>query len=129
MPIDSRWQRARGELDTAVRQLSEYFAGTRRVFELPLEPRGSSFQRRVWAQLERIPYGETTSYGALAQQLGAPRALRAVGAAHGANPLPIVIPCHRVIGANGSLTGFGGGLPIKRALLALEASARSPRLL
>ncbi len=101
-------------------QLEEYFAGRRRKFDLPLEPRGTRFQRTVWQALLRIPYGETASYGELARQIGNPRASRAVGLANGANPLPIVVPCHRVIGADGSLTGFGGGLEIKRKLLALE---------
>jgi len=110
-------------------QLQEYFTGTRRQFELPLEPRGTEFQRRVWKQLLTIGYGETTSYGALARDLGDAQASRAVGLANGSNPIPIVIPCHRVIGADGSLTGFGGGLPIKRALLDLENAATQPRLL
>ncbi|HET9863131.1 MAG TPA: methylated-DNA--[protein]-cysteine S-methyltransferase [Steroidobacteraceae bacterium] len=110
-------------------QLGEYFAGKRREFDLPLDPRGTEFQRRVWARLTDIPYGETTTYGVLASELGDPRATRAVGLANGRNPIPIVIPCHRVIGADGSLTGFGGGLPIKAALLALERGATQPRLL
>ena len=110
-------------------QLEEYFAGQRREFDLPLDPRGTDFQRRVWRQLLRIPYGETTSYGALARELGDAGASRAVGLANGSNPIPIVIPCHRVIGADGSLTGFGGGLPIKQALLELESQSRQPSLL
>jgi methylated-DNA-[protein]-cysteine S-methyltransferase len=110
-------------------QLEEYFAGARREFDLPLDPRGTEFQRCVWARLARIPYGDTTTYGALASELGDPKASRAVGLANGSNPLPIVIPCHRVIGADGSLTGFGGGLPIKKMLLELERSATQPRLL
>ena len=101
-------------------QLDEYFAGERREFDLPLDPRGTEFQRRVWQRLLHIDYGETTTYGALARELGDPGASRAVGLANGSNPIPIVIPCHRVIGADGSLTGFGGGLPIKAALLELE---------
>jgi len=109
-------------------QLGEYFAGDRREFDLPLEPRGTEFQRRVWQRLLQIAYGETTTYGALARELGDPGASRAVGLANGSNPIPIVIPCHRVIGADGSLTGFGGGLPIKAALLELERSATQPRL-
>lgn len=107
-------------LVAATAQLGEYFAGTRRTFELPLAPRGTPFQQAVWEQLRRVPFGETTSYGALARALGRPRANRAVGAANGANPLPIVLPCHRVVGADGTLTGFGGGLPIKRQLLIHE---------
>jgi len=104
------------------RQLGEYFAGTRRDFDLPLAPRGTEFQRDVWLALRRIPYGETISYAQLATRIGKPSAMRAVGAANGRNPLPIVVPCHRVIGADGSLTGFGGGLPTKQFLLSLEAA-------
>jgi methylated-DNA-[protein]-cysteine S-methyltransferase len=110
-------------------QLEEYFAERRQVFELPLDPRGTDFQRRVWQRLLKIPYGTTTTYGALARELGDPDASRAVGLANGSNPLPIVIPCHRVIGANGTLTGFGGGLATKAALLDLERCAVQPRLL
>ena len=106
----------------AVAQLNAYFAGRRTRFDLPLSPAGTEFQRQVWQALRSIPYGETISYGELARRVGNPRASRAVGLANGANPLPIVVPCHRVIGANGTLTGFGGGLPIKRALLALEGA-------
>lgn len=110
-------------------QLAEYFRGERHRFDLPLAPRGTEFQRRVWQHLCRIEYGTTLSYGELARRLGNPGASRAVGLANGSNPIPIVIPCHRVIGANGALTGFGGGLPIKRALLDLERSRAQPRLL
>ncbi len=106
----------------AIAQLGDYFDGRRRGFDLPLEPRGTEFQRRVWRALTDIPYGKTISYGELARRIGQPSASRAVGLANGANPLPIIVPCHRVIGANGSLTGFGGGLPIKRQLLALEGA-------
>jgi methylated-DNA-[protein]-cysteine S-methyltransferase len=109
-------------------QLGEYFAGARREFDLPLEPRGTEFQRRVWQRLTRIPYGDTTTYGALAAELGNAKGSRAVGLANGSNPIPIVIPCHRVIGADGSLTGFGGGLPIKAMLLQLECAASQPSL-
>ena len=116
-------------LSRARSQLEEYFAGTRQVFDLPLDLRGTEFQRRVWERLALIGYGETTSYGALAREMGIPNASRAVGLANGSNPIPIVIPCHRVIGANGALTGFGGGLPIKAALLAHERTAAQPRLL
>ncbi len=108
-------------LAEARRQLESYFAGKRRTFSLPLSPRGTPFQRRVWTALEAIPYGETASYGEIAAAIGAPGSARAVGAANGANPLPIVIPCHRVIGADGSLTGYGGGMERKKRLLALEA--------
>lgn len=103
-------------------QLDDYFNSNRRDFDLPLSPRGTPFQRDVWRALQRIPYGETISYAELAQWIGKPSAMRAVGAANGRNPLPIVVPCHRVIGADGSLTGFGGGLPTKQYLLALEGA-------
>jgi O-6-methylguanine DNA methyltransferase len=109
-------------------QLAEYFAGSRRKFDLPLDARGTEFQRRVWQRLLCISYGETITYGALAHELGDAGASRAVGLANGRNPIPIVIPCHRVIGADGSLTGFGGGLAIKAALLELEHAATQPRL-
>jgi methylated-DNA-[protein]-cysteine S-methyltransferase len=115
-------------LGRARTQLQEYFAGQRRDFDLPLDPRGTEFQLRVWQRLLKIPYGETTTYGALASELGDARASRAVGLANGSNPIPIVIPCHRVIGADGSLTGFGGGLAIKQQLLELERADRQPRL-
>ena len=114
------WRAAAGPFAAAAAQLQAYFAGRRHTFELPLAPAGTAFQHGVWRALHSIPYGETISYGELARRIGNPRASRAVGLANGANPLPIVVPCHRVIGANGALTGFGGGLPIKRALLALE---------
>lgn len=102
------------------RQLDEYFAGRRRNFQLPLRYEGSSFQERVWSALQQIPYGETCSYGALARQLGDPKATRAVGAANGVNPIAIVIPCHRVVNASGELGGYGGGLWRKQVLLDLE---------
>ena len=121
---ESGWtESARGPVAEAIRQLREYFAGRRAAFDLPLAPQGTAFQKSVWRGLQRIPYGATISYGELARWVGNPKASRAVGAANGTNPLPIVIPCHRVIGANGGLTGFGGGLPIKQALLELEAKA------
>jgi methylated-DNA-[protein]-cysteine S-methyltransferase len=110
-------------LREAERQLGEYFAGTRTEFALPLEFAGTEFQRSVWAALLTIPYGETRSYGDIARQIGRPAAVRAVGAANGRNPISIVAPCHRVIGANGKLTGFAGGLETKRFLLALERRA------
>jgi len=102
-------------------QLAEYFSGDRVEFDLPLAAEGTDFQRKVWRELCRIPYGETISYGDLARRIGQPGAARAVGLANGSNPLPIVVPCHRVIGADGSLTGFGGGIERKRWLLAHEA--------
>jgi methylated-DNA-[protein]-cysteine S-methyltransferase len=107
-------------LAEAVRQLHAYFDGRLRRFDLPLDLAGTDFQRRVWLELTRIPYGETRSYSELARAIGAPKAVRAVGAANGANPIPIVVPCHRVIGAHGNLIGYGGGLPLKRRLLSLE---------
>jgi len=115
------WQESqRGAVGEAMGQLREYFAGKRASFDLPLAPQGTEFQRAVWRQLQGIPYGETISYGELARRIGNPKASRAVGSANGANPLPIVIPCHRVIAGDGTLGGFGGGLPTKQTLLALE---------
>ena len=114
-------------LRAAATQLDEYFAGTRRAFDLPLDLRGTLFQNRTWSALAEIPYGTTVSYGEQARRLGVPRAARAVGAANGSNPLPIVLPCHRVIGADGALTGYGGGLDVKRWLLAHEAGAGGSR--
>lgn len=110
----------------ARRQLAEYFAGTRREFDLPLDSRGTPFQQEVWAELCRIPYGQTISYGELARRVGNPAAARAVGLANGRNPLAIIVPCHRVIGANGKLVGFGGGLDRKKILLDLEAGPSQP---
>ncbi len=104
--------------ETAV-QLEEYFAGERQVFDLPMELDGTEFQCQVWAELSRIPYGQTISYGELARRIGRPGAFRAVGQANGRNPIPIIVPCHRVVAADG-LGGYGGGLPVKRALLAVE---------
>jgi len=109
-------------LRSAVVQLQEYFAGTRRRFDLPLAPRGTPFQLRVWRELRKIPYGRTITYAELARRAGNDRACRAVGAANGRNPLPIIVPCHRVIGTDGSLTGFGGGIEAKRKLLSLEGA-------
>lgn len=111
-----------GPLPMALRQLEEYFTGSRREFDLPLRSAGSAFQERVWRALLEIPYGVTWSYGALARRIDQPTASRAVGLANGRNPLSIVVPCHRVIGADGTLTGYGGGLERKRWLLAHEAS-------
>lgn len=105
----------------ARKQLDEYFAGKRKDFDLPLQLSGTEFQVQVLEELQRIPYGETTSYGDIAQRIGRPKAVRAVGAANGRNPIPIIVPCHRVIGSGGALTGFGGGLDTKEALLRLEA--------
>ena len=107
-------------ISDVARQVREYCDGERRLFELPLAPAGTAFQRAVWDQLLRIPYGETISYATLARRIGQPGASRAVGQANGANPIALIIPCHRVIGSDGTLTGYGGGLPLKQALLAFE---------
>ena len=118
---DPTWTEERAIFDKAIRQLNEYFAGARKEFSLELIPEGTDFQKSVWSELQRIPYGQTISYKELAKRIGKPKAVRAVGAANGANPIPIIIPCHRVIGNDGSLTGFGGGLPLKKRLLQLES--------
>jgi methylated-DNA-[protein]-cysteine S-methyltransferase len=124
LALDPARRGATAPLDAAARQLDEYFAGDRRDFALELDlGAGTPFQQAVWGELLRIPYGETVSYGEVARRLGRPERVRAVGAANGRNPIAIVVPCHRVIGADGSLTGYGGGLDRKRALLALEGSA------
>jgi methylated-DNA-[protein]-cysteine S-methyltransferase len=109
-------------------QLDAYFAGELTEFDVPLAPSGSGFQLRVWAELLAIPYGQTVSYGAVAAAIGRPDAVRAVGATNGRNPIAVIVPCHRVIGADGSLVGYGGGLPRKRLLLELEAEHAAPRL-
>jgi methylated-DNA-[protein]-cysteine S-methyltransferase len=114
------WKEDRAPLSKTIRQLQAYFAGELESFDLQLAPEGTPFQLGVWRRLCDIPYGETISYGELAGRIGNPKASRAVGLANGSNPIPIVIPCHRVIGSNGKLTGYGGGLPIKEKLLALE---------
>ncbi|HEX5725423.1 MAG TPA: methylated-DNA--[protein]-cysteine S-methyltransferase [Longimicrobiaceae bacterium] len=106
----------------AAAQLTEYFAGRRREFDLPLAPAGSAFQQQVWAELRGVPYGETADYRRIAERVGRPGAARAVGRANATNPIPIVIPCHRVVGADGSLTGYAGGLGAKRTLLELEGA-------
>jgi len=111
----------------AERQLNEYFAGRRADFDLPLEPDGSEFQKKVWQALQKIPFGQTRTYREIAQAIGAATAFRAVGLANGKNPLSIVVPCHRVIGSDGSLTGFAGGLQAKATLLALEADAAAQK--
>jgi methylated-DNA-[protein]-cysteine S-methyltransferase len=117
-----RSTRAPGAFAEARAQLAEYFAGTRRQFDLLLRPTGSAFQRLAWRALTEIPYGTTRSYGEQAARIGRPRAARAVGAANGRNPIPIIVPCHRLVGHDGGLTGFGGGLERKRYLLAHEAT-------
>lgn len=121
--IEPQWQqRPRARMIAVARkQLTEYFAGKRTAFDVPLDPAGTPFQRDVWQALLRIPFGTTTHYGAVAQRIGKPSAVRAVGAANGRNPISIIIPCHRVIGADNDLTGYAGGLQRKEALLRLEA--------
>ena len=114
------WREDAKPLSETLRQLRAYFAGELRNFDLPLAPEGPAFHGRVWRELCNIPHGETISYGELARRVGSPNAFRAVGRANGANPIAIIIPCHRVIGSNGKLTGYGGGLPRKEFLLALE---------
>jgi len=126
-PVEPDWREDRAPFVEAIRQLKAYFDGELRKFDLPLAPAGTEFQLRVWDSLRMIPYGETISYGQLAQKIGNAKAVRAVGLANGSNPIPIIIPCHRVIGSDGGLTGFGGGLSNKRKLLALES--RQMRLL
>ena len=118
--LDPGWTPARAPFVDAVAQLEAYFAGTLTRFGLPLAPAGTAFQQRVWRALLEIPYGETVSYADVARRIGSPQAVRAVGAANGRNPIPIVIPCHRVIGSDGRLVGYGGGLTVKATLLALE---------
>lgn len=116
------WVQDRAPLERAARQLEEYFAGRRAYFDVPIELSGTRFQRAVWQQLRDIPFGETRAYGEIARAMKSPRAGRAVGAANVANVLPVLVPCHRVVGANGALTGFGGGLRTKQWLLALEGA-------
>jgi methylated-DNA-[protein]-cysteine S-methyltransferase len=118
--VERDWREDKAAFAEAVRQLRAYFAGELRGFDLELAPVGTEFQLRVWHELRRIGYGETISYGELARRVGNAKAARAVGLANGSNPLPIIVPCHRVIGGDGSLTGFGGGLPNKKWLLELE---------
>ncbi|MGV0677463.1 methylated-DNA--[protein]-cysteine S-methyltransferase [Mycolicibacterium fortuitum] len=127
-PSREGWEADDAAFPDAVDQLSEYFAGDRTEFTLELDMAGTQFQRRVWEALRAIPYGETCTYGEIARQIGAPSAFRAVGLANGHNPIGIIVPCHRVIGANGSLIGYGGGLDRKRALLELEKSRTTPAL-
>ena len=123
--VRPEWERADEPFAHVEAQLAEYFAGRRTTFDVALELAGSPFQRRVWEALQGIPYGETVSYGELACRVGAPSAARAVGVANRENPVAVIVPCHRVIGADGSLTGFGGGLERKRLLLELEAGVLS----
>lgn len=121
VPSDARRRDSLGVFQTTLGQLRAYFEGDLRDFDLPLHMEGTRFQKTVWNELRQIPYGVTISYGELARRVGNANASRAVGLANGRNPVPIIVPCHRVIGANGSLTGYGGGLDCKRALLAHEA--------
>ncbi len=118
--IEKAWVRDPDPFTEIKAQLKAYFEGRLKSFDLPLAPRGTDFQQTVWQALRIIPYGKTVSYGWIAEQIGNPKAVRAVGGANARNPLPIVIPCHRVIGSNGSLTGFGGGLDVKEKLIDLE---------
>lgn len=118
--IPEDWQDDEACFKKVLRQLAEYFAGKRQEFDLQMAPKGTAFQKRVWQELQKIPFGQTASYGEIAQRLGNKKASRAVGMANGKNPIPIIVPCHRVIGKDGSLTGFGGGLEVKRQLLNLE---------
>lgn len=120
--VPDAWREAEAVLAAARQQLDEYFAGRRRVFTLSLDAQGTPFQRRVWEIVAAIPYGSTRTYGEVAAQLGQPAAMRAVGAANGHNPLPIIIPCHRVVGRGGRLVGYGGGLALKQALLVQEGA-------
>ncbi len=123
--IEPGWERSDDAFAVVAAQLAEYFAGERREFDIPLVLDGPPFQRQAWHALREIPYGETVSYGEQARRIGQPDAARAIGAANGQNPIAVIVPCHRVIGADGSLTGFGGGLERKRLLLDLEADAVS----
>jgi methylated-DNA-[protein]-cysteine S-methyltransferase len=124
--IDASWQPdTKGVLKNIRKELDQYFAGRLKQFSTPVAFRGTPFQNTVWQELQRIPYGETISYLELARRIDNKKAVRAVGMANGANPIAIIVPCHRVIGSNGSLTGFGGGLPTKRALLELEKGQRT----
>lgn len=118
--IDPQWEKDRKPFQLVISQLEAYFKGCLTRFTVKLSPGGTNFQQGVWKALRRIPYGKTVSYGDIAKQIGNPHASRAVGAANGQNPISIIVPCHRVIGANGKLVGYGGGLPIKQSLLALE---------
>jgi methylated-DNA-[protein]-cysteine S-methyltransferase len=127
-PDRAGWRREATAFAAAVEQLDAYFAGERTQFDLDFELAGTDFQRRVWAALLTIPYGETRSYGQIAEQIGATSASRAVGLANGRNPISIIVPCHRVIGSNGSLTGYGGGIDRKRTLLDLEARQTAKNL-
>jgi methylated-DNA-[protein]-cysteine S-methyltransferase len=124
-PPQADWKQNRAAFAEVIRQLQAYFRGELKEFDLPLAMEGTEFQLSVWNELRAIPYGETISYAQLAERIGNPKAVRAVGLANGSNPIPIIVPCHRVIGSDGSLTGFGGGLPAKKMLLELESKQLS----
>jgi methylated-DNA-[protein]-cysteine S-methyltransferase len=124
-PSQADWKQNRAAFAEVIRQLQAYFRGELKEFDLPLAMEGTEFQLCVWNELRAIPYGETISYAQLAERIGNPKAVRAVGLANGSNPIPIIVPCHRVIGSDGSLTGFGGGLPTKKMLLELESKQLS----
>ena len=124
-PLQPDWKEDKVPFAEVIRQLQAYFRGELKDFDLPLALEGTDFQLQVWRGLRTIPYGETISYGQLAERIGNPKAVRAVGLANGCNPIPIIVPCHRVIGSDGSLTGFGGGFPNKKKLLALESRQMS----
>jgi len=124
LAIDPQWKKQRAPFTMAIQQLEAYFAGRLQRFTIPLSLEGTEFQRSVWRALKTIPYGTTISYGAISKKIGNPKASRAVGAANGQNPVSIIVPCHRVIGSTGKLVGYGGGLPIKTALLELEQSKK-----
>lgn len=124
LDVPDHWRQDDAPFTEALKQLDEYFTGRRQTFTLAIRPQGTAFQQSVWRQLQQVPYGQTTSYGEIARQIGNPKACRAVGLANGKNPLPIIIPCHRIIGRDGSLTGFGGGLEVKKQLLDLEQANR-----
>ncbi len=119
------WKQNHAAFAEVIRQLQAYFCGELKEFDVPLAMEGTVFQLRVWNELRKIPYGETISYAQLAERIGNPQAVRAVGLANGSNPIPIIVPCHRVIGSDGSLTGFGGGLSTKKKLLELESKQLS----
>ncbi len=120
LAIDEAWKKRRSPFIAVITQLDDYFSGRLQKFSIPLSLHGTAFQLSVWRALRTIPYGQTVSYGIIAKKIGNPQASRAVGAANGQNPVSIIVPCHRIIGANGKLVGYGGGLPIKKALLELE---------
>ena len=126
VPVEPGWRRSAEPFGNVRAQLEEYFAGRRSGFDLPLDLQGTPFQRRVWSALREIPYGQALTYGELARRIGRPSAARAVGLANGSNPISVIVPCHRLIGANGGLVGYGGGVERKQFLLSLEADAVRP---